>query len=140
MRFKRQTRFTPACRWGKLNPIYVLTHDSIALGQDGPTHQPIEQVATLRMIPNMDVWRPCDTAETTVAWRVGLEHRTTPTSLILSRQNHAFQTRSAAADTCWRGRPDRCASSSSRRRVPWSGNPKPTDPIFQDMRRWTMNT
>ncbi|MGI3903367.1 MAG: transketolase [Janthinobacterium lividum] len=80
----------------KLNPIYVFTHDSIALGQDGPTHQPIEQIATLRMIPNMDVWRPCDSAETIVAWQVGLEHRTTPTSLVLSRQNLAFQTRDAA--------------------------------------------
>ena len=80
----------------KLNPIYVFTHDSIALGQDGPTHQPIEQIATLRMIPNMDVWRPCDTAETLVAWQVALEHRKTPTSLILSRQNLAFQQRDAA--------------------------------------------
>ena len=77
----------------KLNPIYVFTHDSIALGQDGPTHQPIEQVATLRMIPNMDVWRPCDTVETLVAWQVALEHSSTPTSLVLSRQNLAFQSR-----------------------------------------------
>jgi transketolase len=53
----------------KINPIYVFTHDSIGLGEDGPTHQPVEQTATLRMIPNMDVWRPCDTVETFVAWQ-----------------------------------------------------------------------
>ncbi|MCR6479532.1 transketolase [Variovorax sp. ZS18.2.2] len=79
----------------KLNPIYVFTHDSIALGQDGPTHQPIEQIATLRMMPNMDVWRPCDSVETMVAWQVALEHRHTPTSLVLSRQELAFQARDA---------------------------------------------
>ena len=79
----------------KLNPIFVFTHDSIALGQDGPTHQPIEQLATLRMIPNMDVWRPCDAAETVVAWQVGIEHRSTPTYLVLSRQNLPFQPRDA---------------------------------------------
>ena len=79
----------------KLNPIYVFTHDSIALGQDGPTHQPIEQIATLRMVPNMDVWRPCDTTETMIAWKVALAHRSTPTCLVLSRQNLAFQERSA---------------------------------------------
>jgi transketolase len=77
----------------KLNTIYVFTHDSIALGQDGPTHQSIEQIATLRLIPNMDVWRPCDAYETLVAWRIAIEHRQTPTSLVLSRQNLAFQTR-----------------------------------------------
>ena len=52
----------------KINPIFVFTHDSIGLGEDGPTHQPVEQTATLRLIPNMDVWRPCDTAESLVAW------------------------------------------------------------------------
>lgn len=80
----------------KLNTIYVFTHDSIALGQDGPTHQPIEQLATLRMMPNMDVWRPCDTVETYLAWQAALESRATPTSLILSRQNLDFQPRNAA--------------------------------------------
>ena len=71
----------------RLNPIYVFTHDSIGLGEDGPTHQPVEQIATLRLIPNMDVWRPCDSVETLIAWQVALEHAHTPTSLILSRQN-----------------------------------------------------
>ncbi|WP_290869734.1 transketolase [Aquabacterium sp.] len=79
----------------KINPIYVLTHDSIGLGEDGPTHQPVEQTATLRLIPNMDVWRPCDSAETFVAWQHALEQKATPTCLILSRQNLPFQTRDA---------------------------------------------
>ena len=79
----------------KTNPIYVLTHDSIGLGEDGPTHQPIEQLATLRLIPNMDVWRPCDTVETFVAWQAALEQMHTPTSLILSRQNLPCQPRNA---------------------------------------------
>ena len=76
--------------------IFVYTHDSIGLGEDGPTHQPIEQAATLRYIPNMEVWRPCDTCETTVAWLAAVERRDGPTSLLLSRQNLPFQTRSAA--------------------------------------------
>ncbi|MBX5272688.1 transketolase [Rhizobium sp. NLR17b] len=79
----------------KVGAIYVFTHDSIALGQDGPTHQPIEQLATLRLMPNMDVWRPCDTAETLVAWQAAIENVSNPTSLILSRQNLLFQTRDA---------------------------------------------
>lgn len=70
-----------------INPIYVFTHDSVGVGEDGPTHQPIEQTATLRMIPNLDVWRPCDSVETFVAWQMAVEHRTSPTALILSRQN-----------------------------------------------------
>lgn len=80
----------------RINPIYVFTHDGIGVGEDGPTHQPIEQTATLRMVPNLDVWRPCDTVETVVAWRVALMHRHTPTALILSRQNLACQTRTTA--------------------------------------------
>lgn len=80
----------------KLGAIYVLTHDSIALGQDGPTHQPVEQLATLRLMPNMDVWRPCDSVETAVAWQVALEHTDTPAVLALSRQNLDFQWRDAA--------------------------------------------
>ncbi|MER9133438.1 transketolase [Mesorhizobium sp. M0768] len=80
----------------KLGAIYVFTHDSIALGQDGPTHQPIEQLATLRLMPNMDVWRPCDTVETTVAWQIALEQVATPTSFALSRQNLPFQPRDQA--------------------------------------------
>ena len=80
----------------KVNPIYVFTHDSIGVGEDGPTHQPIEQTATLRMIPNMDVWRPCDTVEAFVAWQMAVEHQSTPTALILTRQNLAHQARDAA--------------------------------------------
>ncbi len=67
--------------------IYVFTHDSIGLGEDGPTHQPVEHAASLRLIPNLDVWRPCDTVETTVAWIAALERRKGPTALLLSRQN-----------------------------------------------------
>jgi len=70
----------------KLSPIHVYTHDSIGLGEDGPTHQPVEQTATLRMIPRMAVWRPCDAVETAVAWKNALERKGGPTSLILSRQ------------------------------------------------------
>lgn len=79
----------------KLRVVCVFTHDSIGLGEDGPTHQPVEHAATLRLIPNMDVWRPCDTVETTVAWAAAIERRDGPTSLLLSRQNLAFQQRSA---------------------------------------------
>lgn len=77
--------------------IFVYTHDSIGLGEDGPTHQPVEQLATLRLIPNMVVWRPCDLAETGVAWRHAIERREGPTSLVLTRQNVAPQTRDARA-------------------------------------------
>ena len=80
----------------RINPIYVFTHDSIGVGEDGPTHQPIEQTATLRMIPNMDVWRPCDTVETFVAWQAAVEHKDCPTALILTRQNLPHQTRDDA--------------------------------------------
>ncbi|WP_425619709.1 transketolase [Buchnera aphidicola] len=67
--------------------IFVYTHDSIGLGEDGPTHQPIEQIASLRMTPNIDVWRPSDQVETAVAWKIALEKKSGPTALILSRQN-----------------------------------------------------
>jgi transketolase len=77
----------------KQRVIFVFTHDSIGLGEDGPTHQPVEQVATLRLIPNMDVWRPCDTVETMVAWTQAVERRNGPTSLALSRQNLPFVAR-----------------------------------------------
>lgn len=79
----------------KLGTIHVLTHDSIALGQDGPTHQPIEHLVSLRMIPNLDLWRPCDGAEAAVAWAVAVENRTKPTVLALSRQNLMPQPRDA---------------------------------------------
>ena len=76
--------------------IFVFTHDSIGLGEDGPTHQPIEHAASLRLIPQMDVWRPCDSVETAAAWIAAVERRDGPTSLLLSRQNLAFQTRTEA--------------------------------------------
>ncbi len=75
--------------------IYVFTHDSIGLGEDGPTHQPIEHAASLRLIPNMEVWRPCDTVETAVAWACAIERRDGPTSLLLTRQNAPFVKREA---------------------------------------------
>jgi transketolase len=78
----------------KQRVIYVFTHDSIGLGEDGPTHQPVEHVASLRLIPNMQVWRPCDTVETAIAWGESLKHSTGPSSLVLSRQALAFQPRS----------------------------------------------
>jgi transketolase len=71
----------------KLRVVHVFTHDSIGLGEDGPTHQSIEHAASLRLIPNLDVWRPGDTAETAVAWAVALENKSRPTALLLSRQN-----------------------------------------------------
>lgn len=77
----------------KQRVIYVFTHDSIGLGEDGPTHQPVEQTATLRYIPNMDVWRPCDTVESAVSWACAVERKTGPSSLIFSRQNLKFQPR-----------------------------------------------
>lgn len=77
----------------KIRSIFVFTHDSIGLGEDGPTHQPVEQTATLRLIPNMDVWRPCDTIESTVAWARAIERKNGPTTLIFSRQNLPFQKR-----------------------------------------------
>ncbi|OHC61563.1 MAG: transketolase [Rhodocyclales bacterium GWA2_65_19] len=80
----------------KQRVIHVFTHDSIGLGEDGPTHQPVEQTATLRMIPNMDVWRPCDTVETMVAWTAAVEKLTGPSSLCLSRQNLPFVPRDEA--------------------------------------------
>ena len=71
----------------KRRVIHVFTHDSIGLGEDGPTHQSVEHAASLRLIPNLDVWRPADTAETAVAWACALQRRTGPTALLLSRQN-----------------------------------------------------
>jgi transketolase len=81
----------------KARNIFVFTHDSIGLGEDGPTHQSVEHVSSLRLIPHMDVWRPCDTTETAVAWAMAIERRDGPTSLALSRQNSAFVKRSAEA-------------------------------------------
>ncbi|MGD2031483.1 MAG: transketolase [Gammaproteobacteria bacterium] len=73
--------------------ILVYTHDSIGLGEDGPTHQPVEHLSSLRIIPNTHVWRPCDSVESAVAWRLALESRKTPHSLVFSRQSLPFQTR-----------------------------------------------
>ncbi|MBL0124535.1 MAG: transketolase [Betaproteobacteria bacterium] len=80
----------------KIRNIFVYTHDSIGLGEDGPTHQAVEQTATLRLIPNMDVWRPCDTVESAVAWAHAIERRNGPSCLLFSRQNVAFQRRTPA--------------------------------------------
>jgi transketolase len=74
--------------------IFVFTHDSIGLGEDGPTHQPIEHAATLRQLPNMEVWRPCDAVETAVAWAMAIERRNGPSSLLLTRQGVPHQQRS----------------------------------------------
>jgi transketolase len=79
----------------KLRVIYVFTHDSIGLGEDGPTHQPVEQVASLRLMPGMDVWRPCDTLETAAAWTAAIGRRDGPSSLVLTRQNLPFVKRGA---------------------------------------------
>ena len=78
----------------KIRNIMVFTHDSIGLGEDGPTHQPVEQTATLRMIPNMSVWRPCDAVESAVAWKIAIQRKDGPISLIFSRQGLPHQERS----------------------------------------------
>ena len=76
--------------------IFVYTHDSIGLGEDGPTHQPIEHVASLRLMPNLNVWRPADTTETLVAWQHAIETDNTPSALVLTRQGLPFIDRDAA--------------------------------------------
>ncbi|WP_025819277.1 transketolase [Shewanella marina] len=80
----------------KQRSIFVYTHDSIGLGEDGPTHQPVEQIASLRLTPNMSTWRPCDQVESAIAWKYAVERQDGPTSLIFSRQNLAQQPRTAA--------------------------------------------
>jgi len=77
----------------KLRSIFVFTHDSIGLGEDGPTHQSVEQVSSLRLIPNLDNWRPCDTVESAVAWAQAISRKNGPTTLIFSRQNLPFMER-----------------------------------------------
>lgn len=79
----------------KQRVLFVYTHDSIGLGEDGPTHQPVEQTTALRLIPNLDTWRPCDQVESAVAWKVALERQDGPSALIFSRQNLAQQPRDA---------------------------------------------
>jgi len=81
----------------RIRNISVFTHDSIGLGEDGPTHQSVEQVSSLRLIPNMDVWRPCDTVEAVAAWVRAVQRKDGPTCLVFSRQNSAFQKRTAGA-------------------------------------------
>ncbi len=81
----------------KIRNISVFTHDSIGLGEDGPTHQSVEQVSSLRLIPNMDVWRPCDTVEAAAAWARAVQRKDGPTCLVFSRQNSAFQKRTDQA-------------------------------------------
>ncbi len=79
----------------KIGSIFVYTHDSIGLGEDGPTHQPVEQIATMRLIPRMQTWRPCDAVETAVAWKQAVIRRDAPTSLVFSRQGLPHQERNA---------------------------------------------
>ncbi|MFS1425686.1 transketolase [Vibrio splendidus] len=79
----------------KIQNIQVYTHDSIGLGEDGPTHQPVEQIASLRLTPNMSTWRPCDQVESAVAWKLAIERKDGPSALIFSRQNLAQQDRDA---------------------------------------------
>lgn len=79
----------------KIQNIQVYTHDSIGLGEDGPTHQPVEQIASLRLTPNMSTWRPCDQVESAVAWKLAIERKDAPTALIFSRQNLPQQDRDA---------------------------------------------
>ena len=82
-----------------LRTIYVFTHDSLGLGEDGPTHQPIEHAASLRLIPNLDVWRPCDTLETAIAWKAAIERKSGPSALLLSRQNLPFVSHEKTQDS-----------------------------------------
>ena len=83
--------------------ILVYTHDSIGQGEDGPTHQPVEQLANLRSTPNMSVWRPCDTVETVVAWKAAIERRSGPTALVFTRQGIAHQERNGCLEEIQRG-------------------------------------
>jgi transketolase len=80
-----------------LRSIFVFSHDSIGLGEDGPTHQAVEHAASLRLIPNLEVWRPCDTVETAIAWAAAIQRKTGPTALLLTRQNVPFEKRSEQA-------------------------------------------
>lgn len=80
----------------KIRSVFVYTHDTIGLGEDGPTHQPVEQLASLRLTPNMETWRGCDQVEVAVAWQQAIERKDGPTSLVLTRQPLAQQPRTAA--------------------------------------------
>ena len=88
----------------KQRVVHVLTHDSIGLGEDGPTHQPVEHAASLRIIPGLDLWRPCDEMETAVAWALALERNDGPSALMLSRQNLTqYSAAAGKAEDIWRG-------------------------------------
>ena len=84
----------------KIRNLFVFTHDSIGLGEDGPTHQSVEHVSSLRLIPGLDLWRPCDTVETAMAWSTAIERKDGPTTLIFSRQNLPYQPRDPSAISC----------------------------------------
>ena len=99
----------------KVRVIYVFTHDSIGLGEDGPTHQPVEHAASLRLIPNMEVWRPCDTIETAAAWAAAIARKDGPTSAAALAPECAVPEARAAAD---RSRSIAAATSCPRRRAP----------------------
>ncbi|MCW4597971.1 transketolase, partial [Pasteurella multocida subsp. multocida] len=79
----------------KQRSLFVYTHDSIGLGEDGPTHQPVEQTSALRLIPNLETWRPCDQVESAVAWKAAVERKEGPSALIFTRQNLAQMDRTA---------------------------------------------
>ena len=103
----------------KQRVIHVFTHDSIGLGEDGPTHQSIEHAASLRLIPNLDVWRPCDTLETLVAWTAAIESRERPSALLLSRHNLPYAPKPGfdAAKPGRRSRPSPRAATCSPSRA-----------------------
>src|SRR6185437_3426623 len=82
----------------RIRSVFVLTHDSVGIGEDGPTHQPVEHVASLRLIPHMDVWRPCDAEESVAAWAAALARHDGPTCLVLSRQSLPFQAKAPECD------------------------------------------
>ena len=110
----------------KLRAIFVFTHDSIGLGEDGPTHQSIEHAASLRLIPQLDVWRPCDTVETAVAWAAAIERADGPTALLFTRQNVPFVPRDAGGDRSdppRRLRARRFRRARRHRRASWSSRP-----------------
>jgi transketolase len=99
--------------------VYVMTHDSIGLGEDGPTHQPVEQVMSLRLIPNLNVYRPCDTIETAECWALALQTPDTPSVLALSRQN--LPQLRGEGDADWAATSNRCAKGAYRLRAASAG-------------------
>jgi transketolase len=107
----------------KQRVVHVFTHDSIGLGEDGPTHQSVEHAASLRLIPGLDVWRPCDTAETLVAWAEAIARRDRPSALLLSRQNLPYAPRSGASEAAPRsGASEAAPRSGASESTPRSGD------------------